>query len=164
MSHSNQKCLCVSSRNGLWFQDLCDFVFHPSCLFFANFVLVFMKPHRILSPFLAVLRGWQRFEPPCAPPPLRCVCGQPFSKMMRRRADLPMASGGRSPTPPRRQMNMPDATPANVLSLTWVLSSLALIGIGYLHCNGHREQSRLHCVEDVCTFSRYSPGSRRWGI
>jgi len=84
--------------------------------------------------------------------------------IMRRRGadlDLPMASGGRSPTPPRRQLNMPDATPANVFSATWVMFALALILAGWVHCSYHREQSRLYCAEDVCRFTRDSPDNRR---
>ncbi|CAB1120321.1 unnamed protein product [Ectocarpus sp. CCAP 1310/34] len=80
--------------------------------------------------------------------------------MRKRGVDLPMASGGRSPTPPRRQLNMPDATPANVFSFTWVLCGFALICIGYGHCSRHSEQSRLYCAEDVCRFSRDSMENR----
>lgn len=81
--------------------------------------------------------------------------------MRKRGADLPMSSGGRCPTPPRRQLTMPDATPANVFSSIWVVSSLVVIAMGYLHCSFHMEQSRLYCTEDVCRFSRDSPDSRR---
>eukprot|EP00752_Nemacystus_decipiens_P004272 g3902.t1 len=83
--------------------------------------------------------------------------------MMRKRGaglDLPMASGGRSPTPPRRQLTMPDATPANVFSSIWVLVALALLGVGWVHCSLHSEESRLYCAEDVCRFSRDSPDTR----
>lgn len=81
--------------------------------------------------------------------------------MRKRGVDLPMASGGRSPTPPRRQLNMPDATPANVFSFTWVLCGFALICMGYGHCSRHSEQSRLYCAEDVCRFSRDSTENQR---
>lgn len=86
------------------------------------------------------------------------------STMLRKRGadlDLPMASGGRSPTPPRRQLTMPDATPANVLSSIWVLVALALLAAGWVHCSVNKEESRLHCAEDVCRLSRDSPDSRR---
>ncbi|CAM9281012.1 unnamed protein product [Ascophyllum nodosum] len=74
--------------------------------------------------------------------------------MLRRRGELPIASGGKSRTPPRQQLNMPDPTVSSMLSFLWLLLGLLLIGGGYLHCSRHREESRLHCVEDVCTFSR----------
>lgn len=88
-----------------------------------------------------------------------------YGNMLRKRGadlDLPMASGGRSPTPPRRQLTMPDATPANVFSSIWVLVALALIGAGWVHCSLNREESRLYCAEDVCRFSRDSPDNRRY--
>lgn len=95
----------------------------------------------------------------------KCRQRTAHSAMLRKRGadlDLPMASGGRSPTPPRRQLTMPDATPANVFSSIWVLVALALIGAGWVHCSLNREESRLYCAEDVCRFSRDSPDNRRY--
>lgn len=76
--------------------------------------------------------------------------------MLRKRGDLPLSKGGRSPTPPRRQIDMPDDANC-VLSCLWVLGGLCLIFMGYLHCSGNSAHARLHCFEDVCTFTRDGP-------
>lgn len=81
--------------------------------------------------------------------------------MLRKRADLPLANQThKSPTPPRRQLDMPDITPAHTFSFLWVLGSLVLVGIGYLHCSWNSAQAKLYCAEDLCRITRSSPESQ----